>query len=135
LAAERRLRAERAYAEAFAEALRSLKTPLPALCSVVRVDMSADLRVARVHLSIYGERLERQATGRAVTRARAFLQGEVGRRLGLRFTPHLEIVPDRSISEVVRLGALMPADAPRGGEGDDVHRDDGSGAGRGPSRP
>lgn len=108
MAGERRARAERAYAEAFSEVLRELKTPLPALCSVVRVDMSPDLRSARVHLSMYGDRTAQSTSRRLIERARPFLQSETGRRVGLRFTPNLSVVPDQSISEVVRLGALMP---------------------------
>jgi ribosome-binding factor A len=107
MAGERRARAERAYAEAFSEVLRDLKTPLPALCSVVRVDMSPDLRSARVHLSMYGDRNAQATSRRLIERARSFLQSETGRRVGLRFTPNLSVVPDQSISEVVRLGALM----------------------------
>lgn len=107
---ERKVRAERAYAETFAEVLTQLKSPLPALCSVVRVEMSPDLRNARVHLSMYGAGRDKAASARLLERARSFLQREVGRRLGLRFTPTLTIVPDRSISEVVRLGALMSSD-------------------------
>ncbi len=127
MAGERRVRAERAYAEAFAEVLGELKTPLPALCTVVRVDMSPDLRGARVHLSMYGERSAQVASARLLARARTFLQSEVGRRVGLRFTPALTIVPDRSISEIARLGELMSAQ--RG------ERGDGNGPSGRPGRP
>ena len=107
MAAERRVRAERAYAQAFAEVLGELKSPLPALCTVVRVDMSPDLRSARVYLSMYGETSAEQTSRRLLRRAQTFLQSEVGRRVGLRFTPALTIVPDQSMSELVRLGELM----------------------------
>jgi ribosome-binding factor A len=127
VAGERRVRAERAYAQAFAEVLGELKTPLPALCTVVRVDMSPDLRAARVHLSLYGERSAQTASGRLLARARSFLQSEVGRRVGLRFTPSLTIVPDHSIAESVRLGQLMSGE--RGESGDANGR---SGRGGGP---
>lgn len=118
MAAERRVRAERAYAQAFAEVLGELKSPPPALCTVVRVDMSPDLRAARVHLSMYGERTAQAASGRLLARARTFLQSEVGRRVGLRFTPALTIVPDRSISEIARLGELMSTDRGETGNAD-----------------
>jgi ribosome-binding factor A len=127
MAGERRVRAERAYAQAFAEVLRELKTPLPALCTVVRVDMSPDLRSARVHLSMYGERTAQAQSGRLIGRARSFLQSEVGRRVGLRFTPSLTIVPDRSISEIARLGELMSGE--RGEKGD------ANGGAQSPGRP
>jgi len=104
----RRERAQRAYAEAFAEALRELKMPLPAMCSVVRVDMSPDLRSAKVYVSLYGEGHARSESGRALRRARTYLQGAVGRRLGLRFTPTLTIETDRSIEEMSRLPSPLP---------------------------
>lgn len=116
MASERRARAERAYAEAFSEVLRELKSPPPALCSVVRVDMSPDLRSARVHLSVFGDRTAQATSRRLIARAMTFLQSETGRRVGLRFTPSLSVVPDESISEVVRLGALMSRE--QEGEGD-----------------
>jgi len=119
---ERRLRAERLYAQAFAEVLRELKTELPAMCSVVRVDMSPDLRLARVHLSMYGDRAAQARSRTLVERARPYLQGEVGRRMGLRFTPALRIVPDRSIPEVVRLAGLTAGEREDGGHGDGGRR-------------
>lgn len=118
MAGERRIRAERAYAQAFAEVLGGLKTPLPALCTVVRVDMSPDLRSARVHLSMYGEPAAQQTSRRLIRRAQTFLQSEVGRRVGLRFTPSLTIVPDDSMSEMVRLGQLMSSERKEAGHAD-----------------
>lgn len=128
MAGERKVRAERAYAQAFSEVLRELKKPPPALCSVVRVDMSPDLRSARVYLSMYGDRMAEATSRRMLDNARVWLQGEAGRRVGLRFTPHLSIVADRSISEVVRLGGLLDA----AGEGE---RPGDTGHGGGPGRP
>lgn len=121
----RRDRAQRAYAEAFAEALRELKIPLPAMCSVVRVDMSPDLRSAKVYISLYGEGHARSESGRALRRARTFLQGAVGRKLGLRFTPTLTIETDRSIEEMSRLPSLMSEAEPPVPPGRNVQDDPG----------
>jgi ribosome-binding factor A len=102
----RRDRAQRAYAEAFSEALRELKAPLPALCSVVKVDMSPDLRFVKVYVSLFGEGHARSESARSLRRGRAFLQGEVGRRIGLRFTPALTIETDRSIEKLSTMPDL-----------------------------
>lgn len=140
-APNRRERAQRAYAEAFSEALRDLKVPMPALCSVVKVDMSPDLRSAKVYVSLFGEGHARSESGRSLRRARAFLQGEVGRRIGLRFTPSLTIETDRSLeklSEMPDLSTPAPqagaADTEREGnpseaEAGDDDRESGSGRG------
>lgn len=121
-APNRRDRAQRAYAEAFSEAIRELKVPMPALCSVVKVDMSSDLRSVKVYVSLYGEGHARSESGRSLRRARAFLQGEVGRRMGLRFTPSLTIETDHSLEKLSSLPHLpastgtvdgaVPADSP-----------------------
>lgn len=113
-APNRRERAQRAYAEAFSEALRELKVPMPALCSVVKVDMSPDLRSVKVYVSLFGEGHARSEAGRSLRRARAFLQGEVGRRIGLRFTPNLTIETDRSIERLSEMPDLSTSPAPNG---------------------
>jgi ribosome-binding factor A len=133
-APSRRLRVEKAYAQTFSEVLRDLKQPLPALCSVVRVEMSPDLSSATVHVSLLGDGAARARTRESLKRAQGYLQGEIGRRLGLRHTPRLVIVGDPSLRELVGLGQSTqtgtaqgrgPQDGPGGGpEGGPVARGD-----------
>ncbi len=81
------------------------------------VDMTPDLKTARVFVSFYSEDEEAIAKVMAGLNDRAApIQREVARRLKLRFTPKLEFKRDSSIAYGAKIEALLkdiqPEDAP-----------------------
>ncbi|MBX6376992.1 MAG: 30S ribosome-binding factor RbfA [Clostridia bacterium] len=84
-----------------------LKDPRIGFASILRVDVSDDLRHARVHVSVLGDEQARKDTLRALEGARGFLRGEVARRLRLRVAPELVFVADTSIEYGVRISELL----------------------------
>ena len=84
------------------------------------VKVTDDLRHARVYLRLQDPRVgerRQQAAVDAMTRAGRFLRGELGKRLGTKYTPDLEFFWDEVIDRAQRIEALM--DEIRAEEGGD----------------
>jgi ribosome-binding factor A len=118
---QRRERVAEAIGQVIAEEIRCLKDPRIGLCSVVRAEVTPDLRRARVHVSLLAEGRERARAMRALKGATGHLRARLGAKLPLRFTPELELLPDDAIAETLRLSGLAAALAQDAG-GDDAER-------------
>ncbi len=81
---------------------REVKDPRVRGVTVTDVDVTGDLREARVYVSGPPE-LDREAALEGLSRARGFLRREVGNRISLRVTPQLEFRYDASLE----YGALI----------------------------
>ncbi|MDI3316533.1 MAG: 30S ribosome-binding factor RbfA [Bacillota bacterium] len=87
--------------------LRELKDPRIGFVSITGVEVSTDLRHARVFVSVLGGPEEEAATLQGLRNSVGYIRGEVTRRLRLRFAPELEWVPDHSIERGVRISKLI----------------------------
>ncbi len=106
----------RRVAEAVREELASLlvagdvKDPGAAGAIVTRVDMSADLRSARVQVRLLdgGDDAERRRTVvEALGRASGMLRSELGHRLRLRHAPELRFFFDDGLDGTMRVEELL----------------------------
>jgi len=70
---------------------------LSGLITITGVDVSPDLRAARVYYSCYGNDEDKESSEKAFKSASGYIQSDVGKRLGIKFTPHLTFVFDPSI--------------------------------------
>lgn len=87
---------------------REVKDPrVSGLVSVTEVDVSPDLRRAKVYVSVMGTEEEREATFRALADAAHFVQRELRRRLTIRRTPVLSFLRDDSLERGARILALL----------------------------
>jgi len=106
-----RLRSERLgelLKEEISEILRrELKDPRVGFVSVTDVEVSSDLRHAKVFVSILGDEVSREETMRALESATGFVRSEVGRRIRLRHTPEIVFRLDKSIERGARVFELL----------------------------
>ena len=87
---------------------REIKDPrIGGLLSVTEVDVSPDLRQAKVYVSVMGSDEEKTSTFTALRSAAGFVQRSLRGRLTLRRTPGLTFFPDDSISEGARILSLL----------------------------
>ena len=103
--------------------LRTLKDPRvqKTMVSVTRVDTTADLRYAKVWVSIYDKDLSKEVL-KGLKTAGGYLRHELAERLSLRHTPELVWTEDHSITYGARiLDILSKLDIP---EEDDEPLDD-----------
>ena len=98
--------------------LRTLKDPRvqKTMVSVTRVDTTADLRYAKVWVSIYDKNLSKEVL-KGLKAAGSFLRHELANRLSLRHTPELVWTEDHSITYGARiLDILSKLDIPEDDE-------------------
>jgi ribosome-binding factor A len=84
-----------------------LKDPRVGFASITGVEVSGDLRHAKVFVSVMGSADDQQATMRALSHAGGFLRHELAQRLTIRYTPELVFRLDESIARGSHLMELM----------------------------
>lgn len=87
--------------------LRQLKDPRLSMATISRVDVSADLREARVYVSRVGDENEQKETMAGFVRATGFIRSQLGKRLKLRYAPNLTFLLDTAIADGVRISRLL----------------------------
>ena len=75
--------------------------------TVLRVEVSGDLRQAKVYVSIMGTEADRRRALEGLNHAAGFVQARVAARLQTRFTPVLSFRLDDSVKRSVELGRLI----------------------------
>ena len=87
--------------------LQSLRDPRIQLASISEVDLSADLQVAKIRVSVLGADEDRDACIEALQHARGYLRKKLASRMNLRHTPELSFVLDRGAEHAERIAALL----------------------------
>jgi ribosome-binding factor A len=93
--------------QVLSEAVPDLKDPRIGFVTVTGVDTSADLRHAKVYVSVLGSEEKRQATLDGLAAAHGVLQARLGRQVRMKRTPQLAFEYDRSVEEGVRMSKLI----------------------------
>jgi ribosome-binding factor A len=87
---------------------RGLKDPrITGFVTVTGAKMSPDLKEATAYVSVHAEEKIRERTMEGLRAAAPFLQREVARIIGLRYTPHLRFVYDESVERGDRIDRLL----------------------------
>jgi ribosome-binding factor A len=88
---------------------REAKDPrLDSMWSITDVEVSRDLRHAKVFVSVLGTDDEAETTLAGMTAARSFLRRELSHRLNtMHHVPEITFKRDTSIERGVRLGAML----------------------------
>src|SRR5437867_11362026 len=80
-----------------------LRDPRIAFSTVVAVEITSDLRSAKVHVSVLGDDEEIASTMTALDEAKPYLRHEIGKRTDVRVVPELTFVNDRSAERSARI--------------------------------
>lgn len=85
---------------------RRMKDPRTGFVTITGVEVSPDLRAAKVYFSALDE--ETLTTNlETFERAKGFLRSQLGQRLHLRHTPELMFYPDHSAEHGLRVESLL----------------------------
>ncbi|MCR4399183.1 MAG: 30S ribosome-binding factor RbfA [Firmicutes bacterium] len=84
-----------------------LKDPRVGFASVTRVDVSKDLRHAKVFVSVLGDEKQKADTMEGLESATGFIRSEVGKRIRLHHTPEILFRLDESIERSVRIAKVL----------------------------
>lgn len=105
--------------------LRQLKDPRLYMTTISHVEVSPDLRYARVYISHTGNEAAQQAAVEGFFHATGFIRNQLGKRLKLRYVPQLDFKLDTAIAYGVRisriLNTLVSSDPSEDADGPDAH--------------
>lgn len=104
---------QRELAQLISEELRDPRIPF---ATVTNVEVTGDLKTARVHVSFLGDEEAGPEAMRALEGAKPYLRHELGERTDLRSIPALVFVEDRSAERAARISALLRESRPEGSE-------------------
>ena len=94
--------------------LTDLKDPRVQDVTVTSVEVSGDLRHAKVHVSVMGDQTKQDLSLHGLQAAAGYLQKKVNTRVDLRYTPRIQFVLDQGVKnsiEVTRiLEEVLPAE-------------------------
>jgi ribosome-binding factor A len=75
--------------------------------TVTGVDVTKDLRHAKVYVSVMGNDVERKATFDGLTSLASHLRSRLAKTLRLRLAPEIEFRNDQSIENAARIDTLL----------------------------
>jgi len=87
--------------------LFELKDPRVKNVTVLRADVSPDLRNAKVYVSVMGDEKTQQLSLHGLNAARGFIQSKIADRLQTRYTPVLRFVTDPAVKLSIATSALI----------------------------
>ena len=105
------------FREILAEEIQRLKDPRIGFVTVTGVDVTPDLKRARVFYTAYGDDPARKASEAALRSATPHLRRALGRQVRLKVVPELVFVVDASLEAGERIDELL------GSIADELHRD------------
>jgi ribosome-binding factor A len=86
---------------------REMKDPRIGFVSVTDVELTPDLRHAKIFVSIYGDDEAKAKTMEALTNAAGFFRTELAHRIRLRYAPQIAFRIDDSIEKGDRVNRLL----------------------------
>ena len=110
--------------EVLTEVLRTVKDPRVAGVSITDVEVTGDLREAKVYIACYGEDGVGQAQIKGLAKAASYIRREIGQRIHLRTTPSLTFHADTSLVYGARIESLLRKIKPTDST-DENNQDDG----------
>ena len=87
--------------------LYKLKDPRRGFVTVTRVDVTADLRHAKLYISILGSEPQQRTALRGLMSAKGFIQTEIAKNLTTRFTPEITFELDASAARSIEMSQLI----------------------------
>ena len=89
------------------QVLRDIKDPrIPPLASIMRAEVSTDMKYAKVYISFYGEYDEAEVR-KGLKAARGYMRRKLGEQLSARYVPELTFEIDRSVGNAARIDELI----------------------------
>lgn len=85
-----------------------IKDPrISSMTSITDIEVSKDLRYAKIYISVYGNDDEKKNTIEGLKSATGFIRHELGKRIKLRYTPELIFELDNSIEYGAHISKIL----------------------------
>ena len=93
--------------------LAELNDPRVRDVTVTYVEVSGDLRNAKVHVSVMGDQSKQELSLRGLQSAAGFLQSKVADGVETRYTPRLQFVLDQGVKKSIEISKILDRVLPR----------------------
>ena len=93
--------------------LTELSDPRVRDVTVTYVEVSADLRHAKVHVSVMGDEARQKLTLRGLQSAAGFLQAKIAERIEIRYTPKLSFLLDQGVKRSIAVAQILQQVLPK----------------------
>ena len=128
MSSRRVLKAAQAIREVVSMAiLTDLKDPRVRDVTVTMVEVTPDMRQAKVNVTVRGDEAKQKLCIRGLQNSAGFFQQKIGRRIDTRYTPRLEFVIDQGLSNALAvtriLEDVLPAERKKYGDPDNDSTD------------
>ena len=100
-------RVQKLARQVLGDSIRSLKDPRVGFVTVTRVRITADLRHARVAVSILGDADAQKESLAGLNSAKPVLRAELGRQMRMKYLPDLVFELDEGAAEAERIEGLL----------------------------
>lgn len=87
--------------------LTELSDPRVRDVTVTFVEVSRDLRYAKIHVSVMGDETRQKLTIRGLQSAAGFLQAKVAERIDIRYTPKLSFHLDQGVKHSIAVAKIL----------------------------
>ena len=87
--------------------LTDLKDPRVRDVTVTFVEVTPDLRQAKVHVSIMGDETKQNLSLRGLKAAAGYLQAKLNDRIEMRYTPRLEFKLDKGVKHSLEVDRIL----------------------------
>lgn len=101
-------RIQEEYKRELSSIIRTIKDPrMSSMVSVVSVQVTKDLKYAKVYVSVLGNEDEKKSSMEALKSSTGYIKREIATRLNLRCVPHPTFVLDTSIDYGMHINELL----------------------------
>jgi ribosome-binding factor A len=108
MSSRRVLKAAEAIREVVSMAiLMDLKDPRVQDVTVTYVEVSPDMRNAKVHVSVMGDEAKQKLCLHGLGSAAGFLQAKIAKRIDTRYTPKIQFVLDQGVKQSIEISRIL----------------------------
>jgi ribosome-binding factor A len=93
--------------------LADLKDPRIRDVTVTYVEVSPDLRHAKVHVSVMGDEAHQKLSLRGLQSAAGFLQAKIASQIDIRYTPKLSFLLDQGVKRSIAVAQILQQVLPK----------------------
>jgi ribosome-binding factor A len=98
--------------------LTDLKDPRVSDVTVTFVEVSVDMRLAKVHVSVMGDEKKQNLCLIGLQNSAGFLQSKIGRRIDTRYTPRIKFELDKGMQHAMKVTQILEEVLPSTAESD-----------------
>ena len=121
MSSRRALKAAEAVREVVSWAiLTDLNDPRIQDVTVTYVEMSGDLRHAKVHVSVMGDETKQELSLRGLRNSAGFLQSKLNNRIDTRYTPKIEFLLDQGVKNSIEISRILKEVLPKQEQEDEI---------------